>query len=226
MRCTTHTARSAEAGFTLVELLVALALFSLLTLVLFGSIRFGTTAWMHGTTRADQVDQNLHVQNLLRQLIEAAYPLFVADRATGGHIDFDGTDHSLSFLAPTPIALGTGGRSRLRLTVERRGEHADILLTSKPELAWPEIASLQVTKALLAGAESARFSYFGVARVDRAAGWHDTWSGQLAPPQLVRIQVRFAADDPRTWPDLLISPRITADVGCVYDPLTTRCRGR
>jgi general secretion pathway protein J len=45
-------------------------------------------------------------------------------------------------------------------------------------------------------------------------------------PQLLRIQVRFTEGDSRTWPDLVIAPRITADVGCVYDQLTQQCRGR
>jgi general secretion pathway protein J len=226
MRLTAATAGSAEAGFTLVELLVALALFGLLSLALFGSIRVGMTAWMHGTTRADQVDQSLHAQTLLRQLIEDSYPLFIPEQPVGGHVYFGGTSHSLDFLASTPMALGTGGRSRFNLTVEPHGDLADLVLSSNLELAWPESASQPATKALLRGVERAEFSYFGTARSDRVAAWHADWSGQTALPQLMRIQVRFPANDPRVWPELLIAPRIAADVGCQYDPLTDRCRGR
>jgi prepilin-type N-terminal cleavage/methylation domain-containing protein len=42
-----------EAGFTLVELLVAIALLGILNIALFGSLRFGVSAWGRGTARAD-----------------------------------------------------------------------------------------------------------------------------------------------------------------------------
>ena len=70
------------------------------------------------------------------------------------------------------------------------------------------------------------FSYFGKRRVDKAPAWHDAWAAEPALPLLVSLKVRFRSGDTRLWPDLVIAPRITADVGCVHDPLTKRCRGR
>jgi general secretion pathway protein J len=215
-----------EAGFTVLELLVALALFSLLSLTLFESVKFGMHAWMRGTEHVEQTDQSLHVQNLLRHLIEDAYPLFLSEDPTRGHVDFDGTSSTLVFLASAPIALGAGGRSRLNLSVEHSGNHADLVLTSKRELAWPEDRAQPIMRALLGGTESIEFAYFGTTSADRPAEWHDAWRGQPVLPQLLRVQVRFAAGDLRTWPDLLIAPRIAADVACLYDALTNRCRGR
>jgi len=218
--------RSSEAGFTLVELLVALALFGLLSTALFGSIRLGMAAWTRGTTRADQVDQTLHAQNLLRALIEEAYPLFLPEVPVGGHIDFDGTRHSLDFLAPTPIARGTGGRSRFGLATARNGETAELVLTSTVELDWGERGAQPVSTVLLAGVAEVELSYFGATGADRVASWHDAWRGQSALPQLLRIGLRFADGDARRWPELVIIPRITADVSCHFDPLTNGCRGR
>jgi hypothetical protein len=34
----------------------------------------------------------------------------------------------------------------------------------------------------------------------------------------------FAANDPRTWPDLVMSPRITDDANCEFDVVAQRCR--
>lgn len=218
--------RAGEAGFTLLELLVALALFGLLSVALFGSIRFGMAAWTRGTMRADQVDQILHAQNLLRGLIEDAYPLFMPAVPAGGQVDFDGTHQSLDFLAPTPIARSIGGKSRFRITIARRAEAADLVLTSTAELAWPEHATQPITAVLLAGIRDAQFAYFGVTRTDRAPAWHAVWQGQTTLPQLLRLRVRLADGDTRMWPELLVAPRITADVSCVFDPLTNRCRGR
>jgi len=163
---------------------------------------------------------------LLRRIVGDAYPLFLLDDPTHPHIDFDGTRESLSFLAPAPMALGGSGRSRFVLSVARRGGHSDLVLTSRPELADRDASSTPVRRTLLADAQAIDFSYLGRARSARGPEWHDRWSGETVLPRLVRIRVRLASGNTRLWPELLIAPHIAVDVGCVYDPLTTQCRGR
>jgi|SRR5580658_9398341 general secretion pathway protein J len=222
----TRGRRERAAGFTLVELLVALALFGLLTTVLFATIRFGMNAWTRGTAHIEQTDETLRVQNLLRSLIENAYPLFQSTSNEGGHVDFDGASTSVSLLSANPIALGMAGRSHFRLSAEPHGDLTDLRLTSIPELALPGVSSRPAAEMLLAGAEKVAFSYFGQRNGDRSAAWVSTWSGEAALPQLVRVEITFPAHDGRDWPQLLVAPHITADVSCTYDPLTGRCRGR
>jgi general secretion pathway protein J len=219
-------ARARQAGFTLVEVLVALILLSLLTMALFFSVRFGVTAWQRGTGRSDQIHTSMLVQDLLRRLIGQAYPLVLSDGSGNGRVDFEGTSTSLDFLAPVPVALASGGRARFKLSIERHGDGSDLVVTSRPELAAADAATELSRKTLLATIETAEFSYFGAVQSDGAAQWHDRWSGEMTLPMLVRVRLRFARGDPRLWPDLTIAPRITADVGCVYDPLTKLCRGR
>src|SRR5580698_2040711 len=104
-----HVRWRSSAGFTLVELLIALLLFSLLSVALFGSIRAGTAAWGRATSNADESDHGLHAQDLLRHLIEDAYPHFLSDNAKGGHVEFSGSESTLSFLSDAPMVLGNGG---------------------------------------------------------------------------------------------------------------------
>ena len=220
------SAEGREAGFTLVEVLVAVTLLSLLSMALFFSVRFGVTAWQRGTNRSDQVHASMLIQDLLRRLIGAAYPLLLSDGSGKGWIDFSGSSKSLDFLAPVPVALASGGRGRFMLSSEPHGDLSDLVLTSRPELVPRDTQAGPTRKTLLATLEAAEFSYFGAVRTGRAAQWHDHWTGEMTLPALVRVRVRFARSDPRLWPDLTIAPRITADVGCVYDPLTKLCRGR
>jgi general secretion pathway protein J len=215
-----------QAGFSLVEVLVALVLLSLLCTALFSSVRFGVTAWQRGGERSDQIHTSMLVQDLLRRLIGQAYPLVLSDGTGAGRVDFAGTAASLDFLAPVPVALASGGRARFRLAIERRGEGADLVLTSRPELAAGEAAAEQSRKTLLARIETADFAYFGAFRSQSVGQWHENWAGELSLPALVRVRVSFARSDPRLWPDLTIATRITADVSCEYDPLTKLCRGR
>jgi general secretion pathway protein J len=215
-----------SAGFTLVEFLVALLLFSFLSMALFGSVRVGAATWTRATSHADESGHGLQAQDLLRYLIGNAYPHFVADNPHSGHIDFVGSESSMSFLSTAPMALGKGGRSRVKLQVERHGELADLLIESRPELVIAKDTEEKARKPVLSGASAVTFSYFGTTQPSRPPAWQNDWSHRTELPRLVRIQVRFQGHEWRNWSDLTIAPRIAADVGCVLDQLTMRCEGR
>ena len=214
-----------EAGFTLVELLVGLALFSLLATLLFVNVRFGIKAWQLGSARAEQFEHDLIAQDLLRRLIGNAYPMLVLDGATQ-RLDFEGDKEAVTFLGDAPVVTNGGGRFRYKVLVERRQDRADLVMSAAPELPNPQGAGLARRTVLLSDIDRAEFSYFGDGEAEQALQWQDSWRQRVNMPRLMRIRVAFRSADARTWPDLLIAPRISADVGCVYDPMTRRCRGR
>lgn len=222
----THAGSIGQAGFTLMELLVAITLLSLLSLVLTSSLRFGLSAWARGTEHAERVDQVLLVQDFLRRTIADAYPYFLPSDPTrgGGHVDFSGSARSLRFLASAPIALGGRGRVRFEISSVGSPGRLDLVVVTAPELAAP--AAIRERKALISNVEAIELAYFGKRRSDRFAAWRDAWEAEPELPQLVRLKVKLPDGDTRSWPDLTVAPRLTADVSCVHDPLTKRCRGR
>jgi general secretion pathway protein J len=215
-----------QAGFTLVEALVALTLLSLLSIALTVSLRLGVDAWARGSAHSDQLSRITVVQGLLRRMVGEAYPYFLSNDPTRPYVDFEGTSESLAFLASTPIVLGDIGRSKFRLSIAKHDGLSDLVMTSQAELAAVDAPSKVDKKMLLASTAFIEFAYFGKLRSEINAQWHDRWTGQTALPQLLRIQVRFPEGDSRLWPDFVIAPRIAVDVGCVYDQLTKQCRGR
>lgn len=79
-----------DAEFTLVELLAAIGLLSLLSVILLGSLRFGLVAWERGTAHGNRVDHIALVQNFLPCSADAhvaigAAPVGNARRAAGRH---------------------------------------------------------------------------------------------------------------------------------------------
>lgn len=217
--------RHGEAGFTLVEVLVALTLMSFLGVALFGSLRFGVLAWERGTTHADAADRILVTQSFLRQVVAESYPLYLREDPTKARVDFDGAAASLSFLTTSPAALGAGGRARVTLSGRPGPGGTDLVMSARQELSSAGAAGSE--RILVPDIEALELSYFGIARGDRIATWHDRWTGQLALPQLVRIRVTYPGQGgARLWPELLVAPRIAVDVGCIHDALTKRCRGR
>jgi general secretion pathway protein J len=217
---TQHHLRN-QAGFTLLEALVAVTLLALLSIALAGGLRFGVDAWARGSAHSDQLSRTTVVQGLLRRVVGEAYPYFLFN----AYVDFEGTSESLTFLASAPVVLGGIGRSRFRLSIAKHDGLSDLVMTSQAELAADAPSTIE-QKTLLAGTAFIEFAYFGKWRSEANAQWHDRWTGQSALPQLLRIQVRFPDGDTRLWPDLVIAPRIAVDIGCVYDLLTKQCRGR
>lgn len=215
-----------EAGFTLVELLVALALFSLLTGLLFDNVRFALRAWRSTSTSTAQFERSMIAQDLLRRTIGNLYPMMITNNGTQPQIDFEGMNEKISFLGNAPIALSAGGRFRFNVLVERTQEQADLVMVSAPELADSSDRSTTRRTLLLSGIAWAEFSYFGETAPARKLQWNESWTKQSDVPRLVRLRVGFRSGDTRLWPDLLVAPRILADVNCIYGPITMRCRGR
>ncbi|WP_298363027.1 prepilin-type N-terminal cleavage/methylation domain-containing protein [uncultured Bradyrhizobium sp.] len=214
-----------EAGFTLVELLVGLALFSLLATMLFGSVRFGLQAWQRGRVNTERFERIMISQDLLRRAIGNFYPMLVRGEAIQPYIDFDGAKEAISFLGYAPT-VANGGRFRFKVFVERPHGETSLVVNAAPELSDPNVSSNATRTILLSGIERAEFAYFGAPSPGQGPQWNDSWTKRTDIPSLVRIRVIAAPGVPELWPDLLIAPRIQADVACVYEPITMRCRGR
>jgi len=219
------TDRHGEAGFTLVELLVALLLFALLSVALFAALRLGADTMDRIAGRQDATDQTASAQQLLTRLLTASYPEYVAMPGLHGQIAFDGEPASLSFLAPAPRTVAPGGFAVMRLAVIAAGDTRALRLSARPELAWPDAGDTTV-ETLLAGASAARFAYWGPDQPDAGSSWHDQWKERPVLPALIRITVAFPPGDPRDWPALIVAPKIAADQACQFVPLTQSCLGR
>ena len=213
--------KDGETGFTVVELLVALALFAALSVVALGALQIGIRSWTRSVEHSDRMDEAELTYGLLQKLLATAYPhyLSIGQRP---RTDFTGTTNSLSFLASGPAVLSRSGRWRFTLSVADKGGQSGMTMTARPELAVQGNGTIE--RALLTNANSISFAYFGSTKGSRGPNWHNQWLDEPTLPQLIRLRVQKSNAEPRT--DLIIAPRIEADVGCAYDPLTRRCQGR
>ena len=183
-------------------------------------------AWQHGSAHAEEFEHGLASQDLLRRLIGNIYPMLVPDSGIQPRLDFDGTREAVSFLGNAPVVTGGGGRFRFKVFVDRQRDRTDLVASSAPELGDPQAGSMTTRTAMLSNIDHAEFSYLEEAATPQGPQWRDSWTGRGDLPRLVRIRIKFRPGEARSWPELLIAPRITADVSCVYDPVTLRCRGR
>jgi prepilin-type N-terminal cleavage/methylation domain-containing protein len=108
-----------EAGFTLVEMLVALSIFSMLVAVLMAGFSQGLLLWERGNTKSSHWLSIQHRHELLRQLFINARLADYRGKRGISHPHFLGDRNQLEFTTRAPI-LDLGGRIRpVRIVIER-----------------------------------------------------------------------------------------------------------
>lgn len=204
-----------EAGFTLIESLVALGILSMAATLLLGGLTITSRFAGDMTASERAASEVMAAQIILRQRIEGMRPVafLSGSRPT---MDLDGTDRRFDFYSVPPEGDPVGGVQRYRLMLAGSG---DLMLFRAPELseridlAAPEVVGWTPSR-LITGVTSATFAYYGATRADPERRWRDFWRDQSRAPELVRIRIAFNPDDSRRWSDLIVRPGATIDLAC------------
>ena len=203
-------ARPAQRGFTLVEALAAITIFSLVVVALYAGYRVAIRAWESGErTQAKVADLRLAGDFVRRQLGQA-FPLAVADRRTW-RLWFRGEPEGVAFASAMPAYLGDGGIYQMTLVGEHRGDGARLMVARR--LLHPDAdpgaegRDQEAPRVLVDDLDGVTFACFGAAEKGDDPRWHDRWEGMQRLPTLIRL--RMVARDVGEWPELVV--RLRAD---------------
>jgi general secretion pathway protein J len=198
------TSHERMGGFTLVELLVATTLLALLSMVLFGGLRFGARAWEAGGESIERTSETEAAQEVLRRTLVESF----AFRGTGEGEQpaFSGQADRIAFVAPMPRHAGAAGPGRYAIWLDGSGNLSMAWEPRRPEREI-DAAFEGEPSVVLQHVAGLRFSYFGAERTGQPAAWQDRWESP-GLPLLIRIELGFEPSDRRRWPDLVIAPRL------------------
>ena len=205
-----------EGGFTLVELLVSMLLLGMLSVVLFGGLRFGARAWEAGSQSMERSNEVETAHAVLRRLLITARGATVFERSPDsgpGVWTMLGERSALSFVAPLPAHRGVGGPHGFGLGLERQGEGEALVLRwalHRPETAPDRAVEDGEATILLRDVARLRIDYYGPRGSGERDVWTDSWDDFTRMPRLVRVRVDFPEGDRRQWPELTIAP-VVAD---------------
>lgn len=178
-----------QRGFTLLELLVALAVLGLVVVLLTGGIRFAGRAWDTQQTRIAEQGDLTAVQSLLRSMIAAGRGV-------------QGTAGSLQFVGTMPQALERPGLYDIVVTAS-----GGALVMSWQPHARPGFTPPPPQQAVLApGVVSMNIQYYFWDDKQNSGAWAGTANDPKKPPDLVQIGLALPARDRRVWPPLVIAP--------------------
>jgi general secretion pathway protein J len=202
-------ASAGEAGFSLVELLVSLALLSLLAALLASGLSLGQRVWLRSEDMAQASRVMFDAQSALIRLLQNLQPLHV-DLQASRAIEFRGSADELEGVVPLPPHIGLGGLYRLHLFRNRSARHLDLTFRAYEQGTPPASGTSSGEAGLTTLAfdiDSLELRYFRKAKGDEAGGWASGWQGEEELPALISIGVKSAKAGV-VWPELLIAPRV------------------
>jgi len=206
----------AQAGFTLLEMLVALCVLGLLSAAISRGLDIGGLSFFQARHETLSAKRERDARRLLRDLIEGAAPEFLGAGAQDRRVAFEGTAETLRFITRRPARLGSPVMIAARLFLAGDGR---LMLAWRLDLPRADGAgALPENESVVADHVAAvRFAYAG------GAGWQKDFAGETTLPLQVSIAVQDDDARNRVWPALVVAPRATASPACVYDPTDSEC---
>ncbi|HZB93797.1 MAG TPA: prepilin-type N-terminal cleavage/methylation domain-containing protein [Stellaceae bacterium] len=196
-----------DAGFTLVELLVSVALLAFLSVLLLDGMKLATSRF---TRKPQQINLAQRVgalqEFLLAELADARPILDVA--APAPRIAFEGGPTQLRFLAPAPESTPLGGLMAFELRFDAPSRGSDGRLALEGGLFDVPAKASGRNTVLLDHVAKLQLSYYGALSPAAQPVWADDWSSERGLPRLVRLSASFA--DGSSMPDLVIALRLSA----------------
>lgn len=223
---------SRECGFTLVELLIAIAITGLILTILFAGLRVGSKSWDAVERRSIENSELRLVRGFIQRSLHQLRG--ISQRfEDGDRLIFGGTEDGIEFATPMGGYLGQGGLYVVRLELRDSRDGGQLVLTRwlfhsevlegaagipewKPLSEGPsdfraldadqdqaqDLRDAYSQQVLVDSVEELRFAYYGVIEGETDPDWHKDWEEASSLPSVVRMSMRVASG---AWPDLYVS---------------------
>jgi general secretion pathway protein J len=214
-------------GFTLLELMIGLALLGLIMTLIFAGLQLTIRSWDAAEAAGERANRIRLVQTLLLRELAAVYPYRWKNTADI-NLAFVGAGDSLRFVSSTPPRAGQGGLNLVELLLDKSDQGVRLLMRRQiPGREQRDFGRLKDEDGmvLLDGLESAAFDFFGSDTPTGKPSWRGTWEDPQRLPRLVRVSLRSKAAP--AWPDLVVALRVSENAGCAgWDTVNERCYGQ
>ncbi len=206
-----------SAGFTLLEVMLAILLLAVLLAGTYGAIRTAVHAMHSGELAIDRTNRLRVAQEFVRRQVSHIMPLaFGQDHNTNTNFVFEGKGNFMRFVAPMPGYLSKGGPyvQTLSFAGSRRGGK-QLLFTDEMLNGFDidEKRSDNEPSVLLDEIADGHFEYRTIDDQGEMTDWSDRWEDESVTPVMVRVVVRMRPEARVEFPEMEIP--LLLDVGAV-----------
>ena len=200
-----------SAGFTLVELLLAITLMSILLGLTYTGLRAATRSAERGEAMLAAGGEVRSAHQFVRRQINLMLPLpfAVAGETDEERVVFEGDANHIQFVGPMPGYLGSGG-PQVQLLEFARHDYGDVLQFSHSLLQGFEQSLLyeRPPVTLLRDVDAASFEFLGRDENGEITDWAPYWEEHDTLPVAVRLSIEFSENTQLNWPELIAGVRV------------------
>jgi general secretion pathway protein J len=216
-----------QRGFTLIELVVAMALLGTMMVLMYSGLTFSLKGWDTGAASGQRTTDRRIGENFLRRELSELFPMRWKDPMVL-RLAFEGEAQRMRFVSARPAGVTQGGLSLVGIEVEPgNGRERNLVMRrAMPDDDAKDFGPLDGAErsVILAGVDSVAFSYFGAESDFTDPKWSDTWSYAGRVPQMVRMRVRDV--DGTSLPEMVIRVNLGEEAGCLENSFQRVCRPR
>lgn len=202
------------AGFTLVELLLAITLMSILLGLTYTGLRAATRSSEQGEKLLAAGGELRASHQFIRRQLNQMLPLpfAVTEDSEELRVVFEGDAGYIKYVAPMPGYLGFGGPQVQLVEIAAGDDGAVVVQFTHALLQGFEEDRLydRDPVILLEGVYSAGFEFLGKDEEGELTGWTNVWDQPDILPVAVRLDLEFEEGLNLRWPDLAAGVRVDA----------------
>ena len=217
-----------QRGFTLIELVVAMALLGTMMLLLYSGLSFSVRSWDAGDVNGRRTADRRIGENFLRREISELFPMRWKEPNVV-KFAFEGEKDHLRFVSSRPAGIAQGGLSLVSLEVLDEGGGSRkrnlVMRRAMPDEEQKSFAPLDKAEAtvMIAGVQGVTFEYFGAENDFTPPQWTDTWKPTQKIPEAIRM--RIVGDD-GPLPEMAVRISLGEEAGCLENAFQRNCRPR
>ena len=221
--------RARQAGFTLIEVVLAMVLLGAMMLLLYSGLAFGLRSWDAADLNGRRTADRQIAENFLRREIGETFPLRFKDPLTL-KLAFEGKKDELRFASARPAGISAGGLSLVGIAVEAAEDRTRnrnlVMRRAMPDDAAKDFGPLDKgdRTILFENIDSIAFQYFGSENDFTDPLWVDAWQFAGRVPQLIRVRIRTS--DGTMLPDMVVRLMLSEEAGCLESAFQRVCRPR
>ena len=220
--------RARGAGFTLIELVIALALMGVMVLFMYSGLAFGLRGWDAADTNGRRTADRRIAENFLRREVAELFPMRWKDPLVL-RLAFEGKPDLLRFVSVRPAGISVTGLSLVGVSAEQdtvKRTRNLVMRRASPGDEQKDFGPLAQGEAtiLFEDIDSVAFEYYGAENDFTDPKWVDTWEWPGRIPQLIRIRVRTA--DGSYLPEMIVRMMLSEEAGCLESQFQRVCRPR
>lgn len=203
-----------QAGFTLLEMMVAFSLLALLFLALFSSFHTIGRGWEAADRKLLKTEDIRLISEFLRNQLSQTIVVQIKGEA-GPVYAFEGADDYVRYAAPLQPLQNQGGIYLIELAVkpDKEGRKIEMRYAPyRPDLSWDEALEAVEPVLVYSGLGLVHFDYYAAESDQDDPRWQAEWLDQSVYPLLVRVMIE--GKDHQTWPTLIVDlPQVDEYVG-------------